>query len=341
MSHAPRLLAAGVGGFDLQSVLDPAGPQSTHIAGIWWLFFWITAAVFALVLVVLFAAILRSIRKPSDDHPRPISPQTHRRLTWTVGGAIAATTVTLLVLLGASVTTGRALESLPSGSAEPGGNLRPLTIEIIGRQWWWEVRYLDPNPSLQITDANEIHLPIGRPVLIRGTSRDVIHSFWVPNLHGKRDLIPGYWTGVWLRADRPGVFRGQCAEFCGLQHAHMALQVVAEPPAAFAAWVAAQRRPPLPPATPQQARGRQVFELLQCALCHTVRGTGAGGRIGPDLTHLASRRTLAAGTLPNTRGHLAGWIADPQSIKPGNRMPPTQIAAGDLHALLAYLESLE
>jgi cytochrome c oxidase subunit II len=316
----------------LHSVLDPAGPQAAHIAGNWWLIFWVSAVVFALVLAALLGAVLRSRRQPADDHPRRIEPATHRRLTWTVGGAVAATAVILLVLLGASVATGRSLESLPSDDA--------LTVEVIGRQWWWEVRYLDPIPANMITDANEIHIPVGRPVLVRGTSRDVIHSFWVPNLHGKRDLIPGYWTGVWIRADRPGVFRGQCAEFCGLQHAHMALQVVAEPPAQFASWVAAQRQVPPPPATPQQARGRDVFQLLQCALCHTVRGTDAAGRIGPDLTHLASRRTLGAGTLPNTRGHLSGWIVDPQSIKPGNRMPPTQIRAEDLHALLAYLESL-
>jgi cytochrome c oxidase subunit 2 len=173
------------------------------------------------------------------------------------------------------------------------------------------------------------------------TSTDVIHSFWVPNLHGKVDLIPTHENTVWIRADRAGTFRGQCAEFCGLQHANMGLVVVAEPPAAFEAWRRAQVAPARPPDTPEKASGEALFTSLPCALCHTIRGTPAGGRTGPDLTHLATRRTIAAGTLPNTRGHLAAWIVDPQGVKPGNAMPQNLMAAADLLALVDYLGSLQ
>jgi cytochrome c oxidase subunit II len=168
----------------------------------------------------------------------------------------------------------------------------------------------------------------------------VIHSFWVPSLHGKKDLIPGYTNVIWIEADRPGVYRGQCAEFCGFQHAHMALLVIADPPERFQAWAEAQRQSSPPPSTPQQARGKYLVEHLPCANCHTVRGTQASGKLGPDLTHLASRRTLAAGTMPNNRGHLGGWVLDPQSIKPGNLMPPTAMSSENLQALLSYLEIL-
>ncbi|HEV2706187.1 MAG TPA: c-type cytochrome, partial [Pyrinomonadaceae bacterium] len=207
--------------------------------------------------------------------------------------------------------------------------------------WWWEVEYDNRNPSLNVTTANEIHIPVGRPVFFRLTSNDVIHSFWVPNLHGKTDLIPGRETTTWLRADRAGTFRGQCAEFCGHQHAHMALTVVAEAPEQFQAWYDAQLKPAREPATPAEARGREVFLTSPCVMCHKIQGTDAGGNAGPDLTHLASRPTLAAGTLENTRGHLAGWVVDSQKIKPGNRMPPNNIEPDDLQALLDYLQSLK
>jgi cytochrome c oxidase subunit 2 len=173
------------------------------------------------------------------------------------------------------------------------------------------------------------------------TSTDVIHSFWVPSLHGKMDLIPTHQNTIWMRADRPGAFRGQCAEFCGLQHANMGLLVVAEPPAEFEAWRRAQVAPARVPHTPDEVRGQAAFTSLPCALCHSIRGTPAGGRTGPDLTHLATRRTIAAGTLPNTRGHLAGWIVDPQGIKPGNAMPQSLLEPDDLQALVSYLGSLQ
>jgi cytochrome c oxidase subunit 2 len=202
------------------------------------------------------------------------------------------------------------------------------------------VRYLDPLPSSSFSTANEIHIPVGQPVELTLRSVDVIHSFWVPNLHGKKDLIPGQVNTLVLQADRPGIFRGQCAEFCGLQHANMALYVVAEPPDEFARWQERQRRPAPEPATDAARRGRDVFMASSCVLCHKIGGTMAGGVAGPDLTHVASRLSLAAGTLPNTRGHRAGWIVDPQMHKPGNNMPPNLLSPGDLQALLSYLDTL-
>ena len=312
---------------DLHSALDAAGPQAGRIEDLWWIFFWVCTAVFALVLIALLAAVLRRRR----EEPRRVNGG-ERSLTRAVGGATAVSAVILIGLLIASVSTGRAVLSQPPPDA--------LTIEVVGHQWWWEINYEDPVPSRHFSTANEIHIPVGRPIRVKTRSTDVIHSFWVPNLHGKRDLIPGHPSETWLQADRAGVFRGPCAEFCGAQHANMHLLVVAEPPAAFEAWRQTQLKPALPPATPLQQRGHAVFLSLPCPTCHTIAGTPAGGRIGPDLTHMASRRTLAAGTLPNTKGYLGGWILDPQTQKPGTKMPPVAMKPDDLEALLSYLESL-
>jgi cytochrome c oxidase subunit 2 len=240
----------------------------------------------------------------------------------------------VLILFGvlfASVVTGRAV-------ATPGPDT--LIVEVTGNQWWWTVEYDHPDPSLRVTTANELRLPVGRAVAIHLKSNDVIHSFWVPNLHGKIDLIPGRRNTIRLRADHPGIYRGQCAEYCGLQHANMAFTVIAEAPEAFERWIVAQRQPAPEPSTPEQIRGREVVERGPCAMCHTVQGTRAGGRMGPDLTHVATRSTLAAGTVPNTPGYLAGWIADPQHLKPGTRMPSTGLSSSDLQAVLAYLGTL-
>jgi cytochrome c oxidase subunit 2 len=216
-----------------------------------------------------------------------------------------------------------------------------LSIAVTGHQWWWEIEYEDGVASRRMRTANEIHLPIGRPVVIKVTSRDVIHSFWVPNLQGKRDLIPGYTTAIWLQADRPGIFRGQCAEFCGLQHAHMAFDVVAETEAEFERWLQGRRQSAREPQNAVERQGHEVFMTTRCASCHTVRGTAANGQIAPDLTHVASRSTLGAGTLPNTPEHLAAWIRDPQASKPGNQMPPNPLSSEQARALLAYLATLQ
>jgi cytochrome c oxidase subunit 2 len=325
----PALLA-----FGWQSALDPAGPQAARIEDLWWVYFWVCAAVFVLVFLALVTAVFHGRRGEGDptDPGAPHPPESERRLTRTVASAVAVTVAVLTGLLVATVAASRTASSLPGD---------PLTLELTGQQWWWQVRYEDPTPSRRVTTANEIHIPVGRPVRVKTRSTDVIHSFWVPNLHGKLDLIPNRPSEIWIQADRPGVYRGQCAEFCGYQHANMALLVVAEPPEAFRAWYEAQLQTARPPASALQRRGKAVFESLPCPLCHTIAGTQAAGKTAPDLTHLASRRTLAAGTLPNTRGHLGGWILDPQTVKPGNKMPAVSLKSDDLQALLAYLESLE
>jgi cytochrome c oxidase subunit II len=285
--------------------------------------FWVSTVVFVIVTLLVLGALFRRKAEPIRDDVLGVGV--------TIG--IGATVLTLFVLLVASVWTGRAVASLGADSA--------VTINLTGRQWWWDAEYEGGTPGQRFHTANELHIPVGRPVVLKVTSHDVIHSFWVPNLHGKRDLIPGYTTAIWLQADRPGVYRGQCAEFCGLQHARMALFVTAESGADFERWLMNQRREAAQPADDTQRRGRDVFLRSTCTQCHTIRGTIAGASMGPDLTHLATRSTIAAGTLPNTRGHLAGWVLDAQSIKPGNHMPPNAVAAADLQPLLAYLGSLK
>jgi cytochrome c oxidase subunit 2 len=212
-----------------------------------------------------------------------------------------------------------------------------LTIEVIGHMWWWEVRY----PDHEVTTANEIYIPAGQPVNIRLTTNDVIHSFWVPELNGKIDMIPGKTNSLWLQAAEPGIYRGLCTEFCGLQHAKMQYLVIAVPPNAFAQWVEQQRQPAPAPTDETTRLGQQIFLGSACVYCHAIRGTNASGQLGPDLTHVASRRTLGAGILPNNRGTLGGWTINSQHIKPGNRMPPMNLSGAELQALLDYLATLQ
>ena len=309
----------------IQSALNPAGAQAVRIEWLWWVVFWTCAVVWCLVMAAVAVAVLRARRGTA----RVTSDRT---LVRAVAIATAVSTLALIGILVVTELTGRALGTM----ASPGA----LTIQITGYQWWWQVEYLNPAPSLRVTTANELRLPVGRPVAIKLKSGDVIHSFWVPNLHGKMDLVPGRENSLWLNVERAGVFRGQCAEFCGLQHANMALTVVAEPPDQFERWLAAQRAPAPEPASPEQAAGRAIVERGACALCHTVRGTNAGARMGPDLTHFATRGTIAAGTLPNTRDALERWLVDPQHVKPGNRMPPTGLSPDERRAVIAYLDTL-
>lgn len=311
------------------SATSPAGPQAERIRDLTWFLTWTGTAVFLVVCAFLFYALWRGRRRTESA----TGPEADRTLTLWVAGAVGVTTLILVVTLFLNFDTGRALARF----AEPDA----LTIRVTGHQWWWQVDYQDPDYSRRFTTANEIHVPVGRRVRVEVQSRDVIHSFWAPNLHGKVDLIPGYTATTYLRADRPGVYHGRCAEYCGMQHAKMDFLVIAETPAKFAAWYEGQLKSATPPADSVRQLGQQVFLSKGCALCHTVRGTPAGSRVGPDLTHLASRRTIASGALPNTRGHLGGWVADPQRIKPGAKMPPNALAAGELHALLGYLESLK
>ena len=320
----------------MRSVLDPAGPQAAHIAGLWWWMLWIFSAIFFLVIAALVIGIFRESARDTAVMPPPalaLQPARERRILWTVAISVGLTVVVLIIFLAANVITGHRLALLAADNA--------VTIQLTGYRWWWKVRYHDAIPARQVITANEIHIPVGRPVLINTDSQDVIHSFWVPSLHGKRDLVPGNPSAIWIQADRPGRFERQCAEFCGLQHAHMRLLVIAEPEEQYQAWLDAQRQAAVAPSEPLAQRGLHVFETGPCALCHSVRGTEASGQVAPDLTHFASRRTIAAGTLPNSAGHLAAWIVDPQHIKPGNAMPANSLSPEDLQGLLAYLGGLQ
>jgi cytochrome c oxidase subunit II len=312
----------------VQSALDPAGPQAQRIGGLWRLLFWTCSIVFLLVMAALTHAVWRGRAREAADN----SAETERRTTMLVAGAIALSIVILFVFLIADFRVGRATTTFPSSAVK---------IKVTGYQWWWDFEYQDEVASQLVRVSNELHIPTGRPVQFDLTSRDVIHSFWVPNLHGKIDAMPGYQTGIWLQADRTGKYRGQCAEYCGHQHAHMAFWVIAEAPEQFAAWRENQRRPAVQPMTAEQQRGQQVFLTRTCVMCHQIRGTIAGGRSAPDLTHLASRQTIAAGTLAINRNNLRGWITNPQHYKPGNKMPPHKFSEEELNALLSYLESLK
>ena len=336
------LFLAGCRG-GIQSAIDPAGPQANRISKLWWLMFYVCSVVFVLVIVATLAAVASSrsrqskaakVEKITDEPNLAPSKAEESSMTRTVQVAVAITVVILFVFLLASFSIGRSLSSKMENKAA-------VTIEVTGHQWWWEVRYMDTNPSKIFTTANEIHIPIGQPVTLKLHSTDVIHSFWVPNLNGKKDLIPGKDSTIWLQADQAGVYRGQCAEYCGLQHAHMALFVIAEPLDKFNAWADAQRAEAIAPSNESEQRGQQVFLTAPCIMCHTIQGTQANATIGPNLTHVASRSTIAAGTLPFTRGHLSGWIVDSQSIKPGNHMPPIALNSEDVQALLDYLQSLK
>lgn len=313
----------------IQSALDPAGPQAASIAHLFWIFFWVSVAVYVVTLLFIAIAVVRGRRnaEPEIGH--------EQSLKMGVTAASVLTVLILFALLVASVATGSAIGTF--GQDDP----RQLEVNVVGHQWWWEIHYPDAlDASASITDANEIHIPIHTKVLLRVQTADVVHSLWIPNLHGKRDLIPGRVNKIWIQADTPGVYRAQCAEFCGLQHANMALVVFAQRPEDFARWKTASSTGAVTPATASAARGQQVFLGAPCAKCHNIVGVDAYGSVGPDLTHIASRRTIGAGTLMNNRGNLAGWISNAPAIKPGVLMPPNVMSASELEDLLAYLESL-
>jgi cytochrome c oxidase subunit 2 len=291
---------------------------------------WILFGIATVAVLVVSALVLAGALRRGRSEPGQIERE-GEGLRWIVIGGIVVPSLALTAVLVLTVTTQAAIATPPGTD---------LTVRVTGRQWWWEVSYLDPSPSLIATTANEIHIPVGRPVRLQVVSGDVIHSFWIPELAGKTDLIPGQENVMWLEANRPGVYHGQCAEYCGLQHAKMAMEVVAEPPDAFARWLERQRAPAANPGGTDVAAGARVFATTACALCHTVRGTMAGGRLGPDLTHVAGRRTIAAGTIANTKANLLGWIENPQAFKPGTLMPAVPLEGRALDELSAYLQSL-
>jgi cytochrome c oxidase subunit 2 len=319
------LVLAGCSGN--QSMFNPQGPAARSLATLGWTLLTISVVVYVLVIAAMFWALTRR-RTDEDD-----SPATTRALTRTVTAATVVTAVILVVLTAASVIADRGLTT-PSG---PGA----IEVDVIGHRFWWDFRYRHVTPSQWVNSPNELHVPIGVPVVLNVQSTDVIHSFWVPNLHGKRDLVPGQITHTWIQADAAGVYRGQCAEFCGYQHANMAFLVVAEPMADFQKWIQHQREPAAEPSSEAARHGQNLFVGTTCIMCHAVRGTTAGSRVGPDLTHVGSRQTIAAGTLPNTHEQLRKWISGAQSIKPGNVMPSHALAGQDLEAVVSYLRSLQ
>jgi len=317
-----------------QDAIAAAGPQAAHIAHLWNVMLAVCLAVFIGVMVALAIAIIRAPQGNSATPPDSDAlAREERPASRAVVLAVLASTAGLALVFLASVHAERALAGMDRTGA--------LHITLTGHQYWWEAQYDDPAPAQVFITANELHVPVGRPVIFTLLSDDVIHSFWVPNVHGKKDLIPGHSATFDLRVDQPGTYRGQCAEFCGYQHAHMALLVVAEAPDEFDRWAQRQRQPAAEPAAPYTKRGRDVFLASTCAMCHAVSGTTASARKAPDLTHLASRSTLAAGTLPNKPENLARWIEDPQRYKPGVNMPPHALPQQDAQALVAWLGTLQ
>jgi cytochrome c oxidase subunit 2 len=325
------ILLAGCSG--VQSALDPAADQAADTLDIWRLMLWICGIMYALVLVFLGWALWRArsaLAGPpiAEGHESAAERPMQRALAgWT--GLIV---VGLLVLAAGSFLVDRRLAVASTAD--------PVRIKITGAQWWWKVEYLDRSADQQVVTANELRLPVGRPAVIELHSDDVIHSFWIPNLAGKQDLIPGRTNRLVINPRREGLFRGQCAEFCGLQHAQMALDATVVSPAAFESWKQAQLKPAEPPQGDRLQHGRQVFMNSACASCHQITGTDAAGQNGPDLTHLASRRHLAAGALPVDQPSLIAWLHDTQTVKPGNRMPVVPLSRSQLEDLVAYLGSL-
>lgn len=314
-------------------ILHPGAPQGSHIEWLYWVIFMILIAVYVLMILSFTGAGFRARASSVDPIPVIENKEGDEKAKWAVGTAVAITVVTLFVVLVLSVVTGKRAAGLTSKN--------PVTIHIMGHQWWWEVTYPNPQADQTVTTANEIHVPVHTPVVILTNSADVIHSFWAPSITGKRDLLPGYSSAFWFQVDQEGVYHGQCAEFCGLQHAHMGFSVIAESIDQFQAWEQQQLKPAAEPANEDARHGKEVFLTHACLMCHTIRGTDAGSRVGPDLTHIASRNMIAAETLPNTPGALAGWIVDPQRIKPGTEMAPNPLPPDDLQALIAYLRSLQ
>ena len=312
--------------------LDAAGQRAQTTLPLTWLTLIISVVVCLIIAILLWLGIRRSRAAGGAEETRAVEvSRGGNGLRWiSVGLSISA--LPLFVTL---VWTMVALAKVSGPPANPG-----LTLDVTGRQWWWDIRYDAVEPDQSFSTANEIHIPVGVPVLVRLHGADVIHSFWVPKLSGKTDTVPGQTNLTWLEASQPGRYRGQCTEYCGLQHAHMAFEVVAESQADFDRWREHQVQPAAAPTTPQQERGMEVVQY-RCGLCHEVRGTSAGAITAPDLTHLMSRHTIAAGTLINGPGTLGAWIEGPQLLKPGTQMPSQNLTAEQLSDTLAYLETLQ
>lgn len=307
--------------------LEGHGVRAEPVTPLTWGVTLISIVVIIVICAMLLAALLRqrlyesSVRDLVSPRPKDLG-----LVYWGVG----VTTATLFAVTVWTMLSLSALSRTPE-------NLSPVTLEVIGHQWWWELRYHDGDPAQDFATANEIHIPVGQAVRVVLRSADVIHSFWIPQLAGKTDLIPGQINETWLHADREGVYRGQCGEFCGKQHAHMALLVIAEPQEKFDRWRNGQLQS-TPAATGLEAKHDEQAFVQKCGACHAVRGTTANGVYGPNLSHLASRTTIAAGALPNTQNNLSAWIADPQKFKPGSLMPPLELTEDQENRVVRFLE---
>ncbi len=314
------------------SYLESFGSRAGAINALMWFLIAISLLVIALTVVLLLGGMFRGRMRSADSLPGLV-PLVHDRggATWIIVGVA----LTIPALLASSVWT---VVTLANVSSPPRGE-STLRLQVVGHQWWWEVRYLSDEPFRRLRTANEIHVPTGKPIEVELISSDVIHSFWIPALNGKTDVIPGQRNTTWFEADRPGIYRGQCAEYCGRQHAHMGMEVIAQSPDEFRAWQDHQLESVPKPETTEAVENLDTF-IRKCGVCHSVRGTAAGGAVGPDLSHLMTRRTVAAGAIPNTIGSLSGWIADPQHIKPGNLMPAPDISGPELSRIRAFLETL-
>jgi cytochrome c oxidase subunit 2 len=317
------LLLAGCGG--KQDTLHPASKQEHAISQLWWVM--LTGATIGFA-VIAFLLLLGWLRRNRPNLPFGLGERAAGGIVVSLGIVVPIVVLSLLFVWSDVY--------LIKKTEAPRASSTSLTIEVIGHQWFWEIRY----PGMRAVTANELHIPVDTRVNVIGTTADVIHSFWVPELNRKIDLIPGRRNRLLLDADHTGVYRGQCAEFCGLQHAHMAMLVFVQSRRAFRAWLRNMARPARSPRSFEERRGRKLFLGEACSGCHEIRGTDARGQIGPDLTHLATRTSLAAGTIANSQAVLGRWIRDPQHFKPGNKMPSLQLRESDFRALVAYLESL-
>jgi cytochrome c oxidase subunit 2 len=307
-----------------QSILEPATTNAREITGLFYTIFYVALAIFIVVEGLLVYFVIRYQRRAGDRLPEQIHGNTPVEIAWTLAPA--------LVLAVVFVLTVRTMSSVDI-TAQPAGT---VNVRVIGHQWWWEYQY----PDLNIITANDLHVPVGEVVQLTLESDNVIHSFWVPQLTGKTDVVPGHQNHTWLRAETAGEYHGQCAEFCGAQHAHMLFQVIAQPRAEFDAWVKQQQNPPAAPGA-DAARGADVFAKGACIGCHTIQGTKGQGKVGPNLTHFGSRLTIGAGVLSNTPENLALWLKNPQAVKPENDMPNLGLSDADIRSLVAYLESLK
>lgn len=337
------LCAAVVSGCSTpQDYLHTAGPAARGLAALGWF----TLVVFSAATVVVWALIAWvSVRRSGtlDEHA-PIDVNGGQR--WILIGGFAIPVAVLAIVFISMLQTLKAYPMACLDASTPGSDSVCVVgvprIRVMGQQWWFEAQYLFDPPAGDFTAPTEIHIPVGRPVDIELETRDVIHSFWIPKLHGKVDLVPGLVNRIRIQADRPGLYQGECGEYCGAQHAHMRLQVVAQQPDEFEAWLQGQRATSAEPQSAEATAGREIFERSPCVACHTVRGTVAHGQVGPDLTHVASRSYIAGGMLVNNTANLEAWVTHAQSLKPGSRMPDiTAFTGRQLRALVAYLQTLK